>query len=172
MPESLPARPRSVTTKRPSPSLRVRIASSPAVSSSPTSLAAIVVKVSPASVVVCSIAKSPVRVWPATVRLTSLPAIRRNGPAVRFKAIKSSPTITVSLTAAFVVLIATMKLPLNSIPGIATATSPSSSPATPAAVEMNAPLASVTLTVPPPTLIFTPLAPITRLDSIVIGSII
>src|SRR5206468_3521877 len=73
----------------------------------------------PRPVVICSKAKLPLSVWPATTRLTSSPDTLRNGPATRSRTVVFAPILNVWLIAALVVLNSSEKLPRSETPLLA-----------------------------------------------------
>ena len=91
-------------------------------------------------VVIDSNAKSPVSSWPSSASLMPVPAMRTYGPPTRFSATLSPATVSVSLTAAWPVLIASANVPVKTAsPGSERPIVPCSVPARPAAVISSAP---------------------------------
>ena len=97
--------------------------------------------------VTCSKAKSPLSVWPSAVRTRPRPSTRTYGPAGRSRSKVSRPTLSRALTAAFVLLMRRLRLPLKlTPPGTFRATAPRISPANPALVTRKAPAPLVSAT--------------------------
>ena len=97
----------------------------------------------------CSNAKSPLKVWPSTLKRTSVPSTRTYGPAGRFSETVVLPTFNCSTTAERVLLIARLNRPENVAPPamLPICTFPETRPASPAAVMTSAPSPSVNETI-------------------------
>ena len=101
------------------PSPRLRLTSVAAIRSARMSSGVPGMPSWPRPVVICSKAKLPLSVWPATTRLTSSPDTLRNGPATRSRTVVFAPILNVWLIAALVVLNSSEKLPRSETPLLA-----------------------------------------------------
>ena len=140
---TVPARPAGVINSAPRPSLTRTKSVVPLPRRSETFAAATrtVVRATPPGVVGVLVErskeKSPLRLWPAMVRLMFVPSTRRYGPAGKSTINVSPPTRMRSFTRAVVLLMARPSVPEKPISGIATVAS--MRPAMPAGVSTNAP---------------------------------
>ena len=141
MPESLPASPPlSENTPWPPVSVTTSVVPSPR-----WRLTFVAARTRPAGV--CSNAKLPARVCPSTDSVTFVPEMRTYGPVGRSTRSWRPPTVTVSVTAAPVLLIETPNVPESVIPAGSIEprlTVPESWPATPSGRMSRTPCAFVT----------------------------
>ena len=113
------------------------------------------------TVVICSNAKSPLRVWPSRLICRPNPSTRTYGPAGSSTSTVVPARVKLLLTAWAVLLMRRLKLPTKVTPGTLIPIVPDNWPAKPAEVRSNAPSPFVTetkLVVPSPRLRLTLLA--------------
>ena len=92
-------------------------------------VAAIFTTVAPPVSVAFSNAKSPLNRWPAIFSTMPVPSTLTYGPATTLNVRVSEPTMNCSLTSFAVLLMATLSVPVNSTPGMCSATLPPMRPA-------------------------------------------
>ena len=144
MPWSFPATPVEVTRIDPLAPETLSSGDAPPKASEPFAIAIRKIVVSGAPPVPKTVERSNARsacaTWPSTSSRAPVAENRTIGPRATFSATVSAPSVSVSATAAFVLLTSSENEPVTETPaGRFDATTPRSSPATPAAVTSSAP---------------------------------